>query len=568
MKLKIRFLPAALLIMLAAIGIFFFATIAVINQAFNKVETDNTQQNTARAVDALTNQVNQLEFKATDWASWDDAYAFVINHNSAFIKSNLVSGALNNLGIHYMLFYNTQQKLVESKAVDPSTGKDSTVPQSLLDAFKPGSKLLATSDTSESKGLLALTGKETVKFVALPILTSDSTGPYHGTLVFAGAITPNEVKLISQITHLNVAFYRLDDPSRPADVAAAIGKTTIGKTAVSRPSDKVIVGYQTVNDVFGKPILVARVEHPRDIHETANSAIQKFMLITALELALSTVVVIIFMLLLRSRDRTIALKNEFFSIANHELRTPLTVIRNYAQLMKFKFSQTIKDPSFDHMADSIDQAGSQLIGVVNVYLDAARLESGKIPFEPQAFSLAGLVTNLEAQLQATARQKNIHVGIEVPSDLPQVLADQERVRQVILNLFGNAMKFTETGSITIKAEPTQDKMMVYVTDTGRGMDEVTSRQLFQRFKQVEAKDALRGSGLGLFISKKIVEQMGGTIQVESSAPGIGTTIGFSLPIAQAAPASGGVASPSTPASVQSTPPTPAQSTNLPPASKN
>ena len=206
---------------------------------------------------------------------------------------------------------------------------------------------------------------------------------------------------------------------------AAIATTTSPQTAVSKPSSKVIVGYQTVDDVYGKPILVARVEHPREIHETATSAIQKFMLITAVELALSTIVVVIFMLLLRSRDRTIALKNEFFSIANHELRTPLTVIRNYAQLMKFKFSNTIKDPSFDHMADSIDQAGSQLIGVVNVYLDAARLESGKIPFEPQAFALAGLVTNLEPQLQATARQKNIHVGIEVPSDLPQVLADQD-----------------------------------------------------------------------------------------------------------------------------------------------
>ena len=183
MKLKIRFFPAALLIMLAAIGVFFFATIAVINQAFGKVENNNTQQNTARAVDALTNQVNQLEFKATDWASWDDAYAFVLNHNSAFVKSNLVSGALNNLGIHYMLFYNTQQQLVESKAVDPATGNDSAVPRALLDAFKPGSKLLASSDTSESKGLIALSGEQTVKFVALPILTSDSTGPYRGTLV-------------------------------------------------------------------------------------------------------------------------------------------------------------------------------------------------------------------------------------------------------------------------------------------------------------------------------------------------------------------------------------------------
>src|SRR6185437_13258250 len=173
MKLKIRFLPAALFLMLAAIGVFFFATIAVINQAFSKVEDNNIHQSTSQAVDTLNNQTDQLEFKATDWASWDDAYAFVINHNPAFIKSNLVSGALDNLGIHYMLFYNTQQKLVESKAVDPASGNDSTVPQTLLNAFKPGSKLLATSDTGEAKGLIGLSNGQTVKFVALPILTSD-----------------------------------------------------------------------------------------------------------------------------------------------------------------------------------------------------------------------------------------------------------------------------------------------------------------------------------------------------------------------------------------------------------
>ncbi|HEY2003711.1 MAG TPA: CHASE4 domain-containing protein [Candidatus Saccharimonadia bacterium] len=550
LKLKIGFLPAALLIMLVAISFFFFATITVINQAFSKVETDNAKQDTARAVDALTNQIDNLKFKATDWASWDDTYAFVLNHNPAYIKSNLVSGALNNLGIHYMLFYNVQQQLVESKAVDPVTGQDSTIPQALLGAFMPGSKLLATGITSESKGFIALPGEQTVKFVALPILTSDSTGPYHGTLVFATVITSDDVNLISQVTHLKTAFYRLDDKSRPADVTALIGQPTTTKTAVATPSDNTIVGYQTVNDVYGHPALVARVQSPREIHQTATGAIRKFMFISVLLLVLSTVVVVIFMMLLRSRDRTIALKNEFFSIANHELRTPLTVIRNYAQLMKFKFSNTIKDPSFDHMADSIDQAGSQLIGVVNVYLDAARLESGKIPWEPKAFALAGLVTNLEPQLKATAHQKNLHVEIQVPADLPPVLADQERVRQVILNLFGNAMKFTETGGITIKAEPDQGKMHVYVTDTGRGMDEVTSRQLFQRFKQVQAKDALRGSGLGLFISKKIVEQMGGSIQVDSSALGIGTTIGFSLPLATPA----GSAQPTPPSAPASNPP--------------
>jgi signal transduction histidine kinase len=209
------------------------------------------------------------------------------------------------------------------------------------------------------------------------------------------------------------------------------------------------------------------------------------------------------------------------------------------------------------MADQIDQAGAQLIGVVNVYLDAARLESGKIPFQPQPFAMIDIAKALGPQLQATGKAKNVSVVMDCNEALPQVIGDKERVQQIVLNLFGNALKFTDTGSITIKAEPRDKMMMVYVTDTGRGMDEAAQHKLFQRFSQVQSKDALRGSGLGLFISKKLVEQMGGQIQVESSAPGIGTTISFSLPLAPVTPVPvtpAPAAPAATPAAIPETPP--------------
>ncbi len=533
--LKSRPLAAIILVALAALGVFYFATSTVINTAFQKIEDQSIQTNTARAVDALANRIDQLKFKATNWASWDDTYAFVQDRNAAYIKSNLGSGSLKNLGINYMLFFNTKQKPVYAKGVDTDKGDDEPVPQGLLDAFKPGSKLLATADGSESKGILPLAGR-TVQFVALPILTSDSTGPYHGTLVFAFDISPGEITALSSLTHLSLNYIRIDDPNRPADVKAAIGTPTGAKAAIKIPSDNEIVGYQTIDDIYGKPALVARVTRPRDIHQTAATAVGRYLLIIAFDTAGAIALIIFLTLTLRTRDRTIALKNEFFSIANHELRTPLTVIRDYAQLMKFQFSKVVKDPKFDHMADSIDQAGAQLIGVVNVYLDAARMETGKIPFQSQPFALADIAGTLAPQLTATAKAKGVAVTVDCPPTLPLVLADKDRVQQVILNLFGNAMKFTDSGSITVKAEAAGDKMSVYVTNTGRGMDQAAQNMLFKRFSQVQSKDALRGSGLGLFISKKLVEQMGGTIQVESSAPGVGSSLSFTLPLAPATPA--------------------------------
>jgi signal transduction histidine kinase len=534
MKGKSPLIWAIVFVGIVVAGIFYAAIAFVINPAFDKVERQRTALNASRAADALASRIDLLQFKVTDWASWDDTYNFVENHNAAYIKSNLQNNSLANLGINYMLFYNEHQQLVEKKGVDVTSGDDTTTPSSLLEAFKPGSKLLAKDTTTIQKGLLEF-DDQSVQFVAAPILTSDGDGPLHGTIVFAQVLSPSNVKELADVTHLQLAYWRINEHNQPSDINAAIGTNGAIATATKELSANTIVGYQVIKDIYGKPALVARVEQTRDIHRVAQTAILQFALIMCLIIVLTIIAFSVLFNMITTRDKTIALKNEFFSIANHELRTPLTVIRNYAQLMKFQFSKQINDPKFDHMADSIDQAGQQLIGVVNVYLDAARLEAGKIPFTAQPFSLSSLANNLAAQLRATAKTKGVSVNIECAPELPQVLADAERVQQVILNLFGNALKFTENGTITIKGEADKNNMNVYVTDTGRGMDMQAQAQLFQRFKQTEAKDALRGSGLGLFISKKLVEQMGGSIRVASSAPGIGTTLVFTLPLAPPTP---------------------------------
>jgi len=152
MQVKSKMMGAILLVALLALAVFYFATTGVINKAFDKVENQNTRADTGRAVDALSNKTDQLETKATDWASWDDTYAFAVNHNAAYIKSNLQTGSLKNLGINYMLFFNDKQKLVHAKgiAVDTATdtATDTPVPADLLSQFQPNSKLLATSPDS------------------------------------------------------------------------------------------------------------------------------------------------------------------------------------------------------------------------------------------------------------------------------------------------------------------------------------------------------------------------------------------------------------------------------------
>jgi signal transduction histidine kinase len=554
-----RLTAAILLVALAALAVFYYATTSVINSAFDTIENRDVHQNTDRAGEALTNFVNQLTFKVFDWSDWDDTYAFVENHNQAYVTSNLLPSALSLIGIHVMLFYNQQQKLVFSESIDPTTDQPVTTSPALLAKFAPGSKLLSTSITSQSQGLLALpTG--VLQFVSAPILTSESGGPIHGTLVFGAWLTPAEITQFATQTQLNVSYWNLLNNSLPAAAKQAIGgNPKVGERSIVRQSSKQIIGYQVVSDVYGKPALLVQVQQPRDIHEVATSALQKFLFVVLLDTAAAVIIVVFLAEIVRRRDQTIKLKNEFFSIASHELRTPLTVIRDYAQLMKFQFSKQINDPKFDHMVDNIDSTGAQLIGLVNVFLDAARMEQGKIPFEVKPFAIGTLLTTLQPEVAATAQKKNLTFTVESPPDLPFALGDEARVRQTIMNLIGNAMKFTDTGGITLKAEVKGKMVMTYVSDTGRGMDEAAQRVLFQRFSQVKTGDARLGSGLGLFISKKLIEQMGGTIQVDSSAPGIGTSISFGLPVAPPTPPASAPApttlSPTTPPPVAPAPPT-------------
>lgn len=538
MRGKSRLIVAILLVALLALGTFIYVTIFVINRAFTTIEERDVRQNTGRAVDALSARVDLLQFKATDWASWDDTYNFVENHNPAYIKSNLPNNSLQNLGLNFMLFFNERQQLVEQKGIDVDTGTDAPVPSGLLQAFAPGSDFLASDPNSLSKGLLALSDN-TIQFVSMPILTSDGTGPIHGTLVFAYYLSPSEVANLSTVTHLNLSYWRLNDPRKPTELTAVIGAHPSGPvTAVKPVSNSKILGFQTINDVYGKPDIVAEVTMPRDIHDVGDSALRRFFVFIIIDTLAAAGIITLLMRVISAKDQTIALKNEFFSIASHELRTPLTVIRDYSQLMKFKFSKDLGNPEFDKMADNIDRTSANLIGLVNTFLDAARLESGSIPIQREDFSLHDLLDTILPELSVTAHNKGVSLNADCPPDLPQIRADKIRVQQIITNLFGNALKFTDQGSITIKAQPSGKMVTVYVTDTGRGMSEEEARTLFQRFQQVHQKDALHGSGLGLFISKKLIEQMGGTIRLESYAPGVGTSISFTLPTINFTPDSG------------------------------
>lgn len=230
-------------------------------------------------------------------------------------------------------------------------------------------------------------------------------------------------------------------------------------------------------------------------------------------------------------------KEEFFSIASHELRTPLTAIRGNTALIQQYYSEVLRDPNLNEMVSDIHESSVRLIELVNDFLDTSRLEQNRMEFKKETFSLAALTQEVFKELSPLAREKGLYLQISPYSTSASVTADHNRTKQVMINLIGNALKFTDHGGVTIQILTQPDQLAkVLIIDTGRGIPVDSQSLLFKKFQQASnsllTRDATRGTGLGLYISKLMIEGMGGRIAIESTQEHIGTTFSFTLPIAR------------------------------------
>jgi signal transduction histidine kinase len=232
----------------------------------------------------------------------------------------------------------------------------------------------------------------------------------------------------------------------------------------------------------------------------------------------------------RSRD-------EFFAVASHELRTPLTAIRGNADMILEMYADKIVDIDMKEMLQDIDSSSVRLIDIVNDFLEVSRLEQGKLDIKKESFNVTDVIEKVVRNLTSMIEEKGLAFLYTPPtSPLPRVFADKNKTEQILINLVGNAVKFTKEGSITLATNVTEGFVALQVTDTGLGISEQNQTLLFRKFQQAGeqmlARDVTQSTGLGLYISKLIVSSMGGTIGLEKSELGKGSTFAFTLPIAK------------------------------------
>ncbi len=229
-----------------------------------------------------------------------------------------------------------------------------------------------------------------------------------------------------------------------------------------------------------------------------------------------------------------AAKSVFLANMSHELRTPLNAVLGFAQLLERSAAMRGEDRK---SLDVIRRAGTHLLGLINDVLSLSKIEAGRLTLDEAPFSLKGALESVESMMRVRAEKAGLALSCEVQGELPPaVVGDEGKLRQVLVNLMGNAVKFTASGGVTLRAAWRDGRARFEVEDSGHGIAPVEQATLFEAFVQTESgRRSKEGTGLGLVISREVVRLMGGDIRVKSEL-GKGSCFAFeaSLPVAASA----------------------------------
>lgn len=237
-------------------------------------------------------------------------------------------------------------------------------------------------------------------------------------------------------------------------------------------------------------------------------------------------------ILFRKLKEVDKMKDEFISVASHELRTPITGIQGYLQMILSDQLGKVEGTVREKLV-MMEQATKQLNELVEDLLNVSRIQQGRIKVQTVSYDVRTTLREVVQSLEAKAKEKGITCVFEEPQELPNAMCDPDRLRQIMMNLVGNAIKYTPKGSVRVTAEVKEKMIEIKTIDTGMGMSGKDREHLFEKFYRIRNTEtaSIIGTGLGLWITRELVQLMKGTIYVDSIEH-VGTQIAVLIPLAE------------------------------------
>jgi len=225
------------------------------------------------------------------------------------------------------------------------------------------------------------------------------------------------------------------------------------------------------------------------------------------------------------------LKSQFLANMSHEFRTPLNAILGYTHMLLQGVSGAVTESQRKSLS-RIDSNSRHLLALINDILDITRIEAGRMPLNLTTFAIPDLVDEVMAELEPIIKRSSLEVQTRIRGKLPRLRSDRSKVKQIVLNLLSNALKFTPGGRVTITARlDSRDRVLIAVSDTGVGIAPEDQVKVFEDFRQLDSSPTrgYGGTGLGLSICRRLAQMLGGTIELQSQVDK-GSTFNLSLPV--------------------------------------